>query len=158
MNLAIEILNDKEKCIRWIIGIFGISRASADDYLSEGILKLLERKKIDSIKYSKSYFYILIRNLIIDSHIRKREPDIIYSDDLGDYDRNELQNRNGDYTYKGIRDEIYKLKASHKECLILRFRFELTHEEIAKHFNLSRCTITQKIMRAQAKLRYELLN
>lgn len=158
MDLAVEILNNKEKWIKCIVSKFGLSRGNADDYLSECVLKLLERKKTSiKIKNNDGYIYVLIRNLIKSSYLHRREPPILYTDDLLDYDK-KLQNINNTYPYKEFKNEIYKLKYIHKECLILKFRFGLNQYEISRFLNVNKSTITTRIIKGQAELKQEILN
>jgi len=157
MDLALEILEEKENYIKWIVSKFKISRNDADNYLSECMLKLFERKNGSPIEFNRGYIYAVIRNLIINNK-RKRKPDIVYTDDLNSYDKCQLRNQNQNYIYKKIRNEVNNLKYIYKECLILKFRFGLTQYEIAKLLNISHGTVAPRIMKGQIKLRREFLN
>ena len=148
-----KVILEKNYYITVIRDIFDISSETADNYFSETLYNLL-RKGIDDKYFTKPYIKTCVKNLTIDKlRIKNR---LYLNNDLEKF--NAINNDKVEYSYKTIRNYIYQLNSTRKTVLILKFGFNLTHEEISLFLDIPFNTAKSRIFIAQHELKILIIN
>lgn len=119
-----EILVQKPKFVGWIVQKYRLDVSCADDYFSEALLKICQQGE----QVSFNYVFATIRNLIFDQ-FRRREIQISYLGDLKEVVAEAKPCSN--IGYGKLRHLIYRLPLRQRQCLIMRFGFDMKYREIA---------------------------
>lgn len=141
------LLSYKDDMYRVALGIVG-SPEDAEPIIFESIEKIYKNyKKIDSLKYLKTYSIRTVINLSKD-FLRKKKQYIEYDDNLATV--NETEN----FSY--IHEYINVLPTDLKELIVLHYISGFTYDEISDITQTPSSTIKSRIKKALTLLRVEM--
>ena len=115
----------------------------AEDITQETFLRFLNSHSYKEMGKQMAYLYTIARNLCMDYFNRHIEYEL---------DEN-LQDNNKKSDIDGIEEALDKLNEDDRELLFLRYTNDMSINELAKHYEVSRFVINRRIKKALNNLK-----
>ena len=127
------------------------NREVAEDITQATFLKYFETTNYIEKGKKLAFLYTIARNLCLDYFRANKHTEKF--DDLSELsDHNSVDN----LTVIAVRTAVSKLKIEQQEIVLLRFRNQLTLNEIAEYLNISRFAVYRKISVIEKQLKIHL--
>ncbi len=136
------------KMLEFFYYSFNRDREKAKDFTQDLFLKLLEKPELFKIeKNFKSWFYSIASNMCKNEY-RKVGTENKYNDFVVHDSKIRPQNENGFV----INEALTCLKTSHKNCIILRYKFKMSIKEMSEILDCPEGTVRSKLFYATKEL------